>query len=83
MEALTASSLHIKAASITDGVMEDYLQYMMSVDSNSGEADAMIGARPFGKGLQQWLARSPLFNMDKSTAALVVNVAGAPTLPYM
>ena len=28
METLTTSSLRIKAASITDGVMEDYLQYM-------------------------------------------------------
>ena len=30
MEALTTSSLHVRAASITDGVMEDYLQYMIA-----------------------------------------------------
>ena len=31
----------------------------------------MIGAPPFGEGLQQWLKRSPGFNLDKINDALV------------
>jgi hypothetical protein len=76
MEALTTSELHIKAASVTDGVMVGYLQYLNGVDfpANGLGAtyDAIVGARPFGKGLQSWLQRSPLFNMEKVTAALQV-----------
>ncbi len=85
MEALTASTLNIKAASITDGVMGNYLQYMTMVDvpGYSGDADAMIGARPFGEGLPQWLRRSPLFNMDKVGAALQVVAEGRQNLAFM
>jgi dipeptidyl aminopeptidase/acylaminoacyl peptidase len=32
----------------------------------------MIGARPFGEGLQQWLKRSPTFNLDKVNTPLLV-----------
>lgn len=84
MEALTASRLPLKAASITDGVMDGYIQYMMSVDGYGNgladEYDALTGARPFGEGLQQWLERSPLFKMDKVTAALLVVGEGRPSL---
>jgi hypothetical protein len=76
MEALTMGSFHPKAASITDGVMETYLQYMTAVDWNGNavvnEFDSMIGAPPFGDGLQQWLKRSPGFNLDKVTSPLLV-----------
>jgi hypothetical protein len=69
-----------KAASITDGVNEGYLQYIMNVDAFGNwvahEADATIGARPFGEGLQQWLDRSPGFNMDKVTTPLQVVAPG-------
>jgi hypothetical protein len=71
MEALTTGSLRLKAASITDGVMEDYLQYMM-FDVGANEANSMIGAKPFGEGLQQWFRRSPGFNLNKVTAPLLV-----------
>jgi dipeptidyl aminopeptidase/acylaminoacyl peptidase len=85
MEALTTSALHIKAASITDGVMENYLQYMMMVDvpGFANENDAMVGARPFGAGLQRWLQHSPVFNMDKVSAALQVVAEGRADLPFM
>ncbi len=81
METLTTSSLRIKAASITDGVMEDYLQYMFFLHSR--EADSMIGAMPFGEGLQQWLKRSPGFNLDKVTAPLLVVGEGPTSLLLM
>jgi dipeptidyl aminopeptidase/acylaminoacyl peptidase len=70
MEALAFGSVHLEAASITDGVLTDYFQYMLN-DSDT-EADAMIGARPFGEGLHLWLERSPGFNLDKITAPLLV-----------
>jgi dipeptidyl aminopeptidase/acylaminoacyl peptidase len=85
MEALTTSAVHIKAASITDGVMGDYLQYMMEVGTPvfADDAEAIIGARPFGEGLQQWLKRSPLFNMDKVSAAVQVVAEGRSDLVFM
>ena len=78
MELLTTSSLRLKAASITDGTMETYLEYMNMVDFFSlgnafaHEFNSTIGAPPFGEGLQQWLKRSPGFNLDKVTAPLLV-----------
>jgi len=84
MEALTTSSLHFKAASITDGINLGYLQYIMSVDASGSalahEYDAMVGARPFGEGLQLWLKRSPIFNMQNVTAPLQVAALGRGSL---
>jgi dipeptidyl aminopeptidase/acylaminoacyl peptidase len=80
LEALTTSTLHFKAASITDGVNEGYLQYILDVDSSGGfvarDADATIAAQPFGVGLLRWLQRSPEFNMDKITTPLQVVALG-------
>jgi dienelactone hydrolase len=85
MEALTTSTLHIKAASVTDGVMGSYLQDMVEVDVTgfSQDADAIVGARLFGDGLQQWRRRSPTFNMDKVGAALQVVAEGRSDLTFM
>jgi dipeptidyl aminopeptidase/acylaminoacyl peptidase len=84
METLTTGSLHLKAASITDGVMVDYFQYMMDPDGAlAKEADSMIGAAPFGEGLQQWLKRSPGFNLDKITASLLVVGEGPSNIIFM
>jgi dipeptidyl aminopeptidase/acylaminoacyl peptidase len=78
MEMLTTSSLHLKAASITDGVMFDYFQYMQNPDRISGEADRVIGAPPFGEGLQRWLKQSPGFNLDRVNVPLLVVSAEGP-----
>jgi dipeptidyl aminopeptidase/acylaminoacyl peptidase len=83
MEALTTHAIHLRAASITDGVMEDYLQYVLFPDRLFGEANAMIGAPPFGVGLQLWLKRSPGFNLDKITAPLLVVGEGPASLLSM
>jgi dipeptidyl aminopeptidase/acylaminoacyl peptidase len=83
MEMLTTSSLHLRAASITDGVMEDYLQYLLFADQLSGEADRMIGTPPFGEGLKQWLKRSPGFNLDKVSTPLLVNAEGPIDVLFM
>jgi hypothetical protein len=87
MEALTTGALHLKAASITDGAMANYLQYMLGVDSwgnvNARNYDSVIGAKPFGDGLQQWLRRSPLFRLDKVTTPLLVVGEGPFSLLFM
>jgi hypothetical protein len=76
LEALISNDLNFTAASVTDGVDEGYWQYLMTVDlmqnSSANEADAMIGAKPFGAGLQRWLERSPEFNMQKVHTPLLV-----------
>jgi dipeptidyl aminopeptidase/acylaminoacyl peptidase len=77
MEMLTTSSIHLKAALITDGWMLSYSQYMQWPSWFSMEGNAMIGAAPFGEGLQQWLKRSPEFNLAKITTPLLV-VADGP-----
>jgi dipeptidyl aminopeptidase/acylaminoacyl peptidase len=86
MEALTTGSFHIKAASITDGVMEDYPQYINSEGGENrlaNEANLIVGAPPFGEGLQQWLKRSPGFNLTKVTAPLLVVGEGPRSLLFM
>jgi len=86
MEMLTTGSIRVKAASITDGFMVTYLQYMLaSGDGNrmAKEANPIIGAQPFGEDLQQWLKRSPGFNLDKITAPLLVVGEGPTSLLFM
>ena len=87
LQALTTSILRFKAASITDGFDEGYQQYILNVDRGGNavahEADAMIGAAPFGTGLMQWLNRSPEFNMDKVQTPLLVVALGRLDLPFM
>src|SRR5260370_1300691 len=84
MEALTTSTLRFEAASITDGAHYGYLQYMSSLDASSNivahESDAVIGAPPFGKGLEKWLKHSPEFNLDKVATPLQVVASGHPGL---
>lgn len=83
METLTTDAFPVQAASITDGVMEDYWQYIMAPQMIGAEADTMIGKPPFGDGLQEWLKRSPGFNLDKITAPLLVVGAGPVSLLFM
>ena len=82
METLTmSSSLHIKAALITDGLMLDYVDN--GLEGGSSFNEKMIGAPATGEGLQQWLKRSPSFNLDKVNAALMVVGEGPASLLYM
>jgi dipeptidyl aminopeptidase/acylaminoacyl peptidase len=77
MDTLTFGALRLRAASITEGVMADYFQDLITVDQNGGY-DSMIGSSPYGTGLHLWLERSPGFNVDKITSPLLV-VAGDPS----
>jgi len=81
MEALTTNPLHFRAASITDGGILTYSQYIMGFARS--EFETMIGAKPFGEGLQQWLKRSPGFNLDKVNAPLLIVAEGRLDVPFM
>jgi dipeptidyl aminopeptidase/acylaminoacyl peptidase len=71
MFALTMNStLHLRAASVNDGYMNDYLQFM--AEPSPGKSEPWNGAAPFGEGLQLWLKRSPSFNLDKIDAPLLM-----------
>jgi hypothetical protein len=88
MQALTASTLHFGAASITDGINYGYLQYLMAVDSPyAREFEGVIGPSPFGKGLEAWMQRAPEFKMDKVDTPLQVVTTRQRTLemwePYV
>ncbi len=85
MQTLTTSSLHFKAALIADGLNEGYLQYLLNVDVAHDvyrrDAESLIGAAPYGSGLQTWFERSPEFNLNKINAPLrVVAKRGLGTL---
>lgn len=86
LEALTRSTLHFKAATITDGVDTGYWQHLALVDYPSGvanEDEVMNGGKPFGDGLQLWLSRAPTFNMEHVEAAMQVVGEGMFSLMYM
>jgi dipeptidyl aminopeptidase/acylaminoacyl peptidase len=87
MDMLETGLVHLKAASITDGVMASYVQYLtaMDVDGNSlaDEFDSTIGTKPFADGLQLWLKRSPSFNLHKINTPLLVVAEGRLSLLYM
>jgi len=87
METLTTGSIRIRAASITEGQMVTYLQYILTIGYFDSiiphQFDAVMEARPFGEGLQQWLKRSPGFNLDKVTAPLLVVGEGPASLLFM
>ena len=84
---LSSSSFRFRAASITDGINAGYLQYVTSVDTGGDglvhEYDAMIGTHPFGRGLRDWLERSPEFNMNKIDTPLQIVALGRPSTLFM
>jgi dipeptidyl aminopeptidase/acylaminoacyl peptidase len=79
----STSSLHVKAASVTDGVMADYNQYLTSDASYAHYFDDLIGAQPIGQGLKTWLERSPGFNLERVSAPLLVVGEGPKSLHSM
>lgn len=77
--ALTHASAHFAAAVIADGVDAGYLQYLLSYNANPAVAsdfEAVVGAPPFGRGLQLWMKESPGFLMDKVQAPVLIQSIG-------
>ena len=87
LDALTTGETRYRAASICDGIQGGYLEYMLSVDAANNEmkreSDALIGASPFGEGLQTWIRRSPNFNLDKVSAPVMVQAFGTISTLFM
>jgi dipeptidyl aminopeptidase/acylaminoacyl peptidase len=87
METLTDGSFHLKAASVTDGIMHTYSQYIESVDyandSIANDANSSIGAPPFGEDLQLWLKRSISFRINLVNTPLLVVAEGPVSIFLM
>lgn len=85
MATLTSSPVRFQAALIADSNTGTYLEDVVSSDLSGAvrQHAGLIGASPFGEGLQTWLQRSPGFNLDKITAALLVVPAGRLSLLTM
>lgn len=74
----TDNSRHIKTAVLNDGSTHGYLHYLTGSPGEASELEIVIGAPPFGKGLQQWLMNSPDFNIDKVTVPVFM-ISGGPS----
>jgi len=79
LAALSNSKFSFVAATINDGVMLGYFQYLMDLDlMNNGNAvwmNAMVGP-PFGNGLKNWLRQSPALNVEKIKTPLRIEAVG-------
>jgi dipeptidyl aminopeptidase/acylaminoacyl peptidase len=67
--ALTHSTYHFAAASVTEGFDAGYLQYLLCLPSGCGSFTQAVedinAGTPFGSGLKSWLERSPGANINK------------------
>ena len=84
MEALAHGTTRYEAASVTDGVLLSYLQYLLDIDADGNitakEAEQIIGGPPFGEGLIKWFHNSPMFALDRTSAAVLLIGLGRPSL---
>ena len=74
--ALTFSSHHVTAASVTDSFDGGYFQYVAFSNSSPGLAEEHEaikgGAKPYGLGLRKWLDLSPAFNTNRVHTPLLI-----------
>ena len=71
MKMLTNGTMPLKAALLSDGIMVDYLQFALFTPE---EFNQLIGAKPFGDGLETWVKNSPGFHLDKVSAPVLIAV---------
>lgn len=60
------------AASVTQGVDDGYLQYLLG--ENGRSVTGLYGGRPFGRHLRKWMELSPGFNLDRVRTPLLITV---------
>jgi len=82
LKALVTSRLHFAAATISDGDTGGYLNFLTTVGDWAGDQVlnldvARIGAPPVGDGLETWIKKSAVFNMDKMSTPLRVEAVGS------
>lgn len=78
-EALIHAPSRFRAASLTDGIDQSYLAYILfSPDWPEGmrEPEEANGARPFGAGLLSWIKNAANFNLNKVQAPIAVTAIG-------
>lgn len=68
------------AASVTQGVDDGYLQYLVGLGDDS--VTGLYGGAPFGGHLRTWMNLSPGFNMDVVRAPLMIAVPDYRTVLY-
>jgi hypothetical protein len=83
--ALAFGRTRYTAASLTDGINAGYFSYGVGLDMTPDNApaveyDKLIGAAPFGDGLELWRKRSPDFNLNKLGTPVIVNALGKGSL---
>lgn len=67
------------AATIAEGIDISYMQYCLLGTSNlalAGEFEKIIGSKPIGDGLKQWIALAPGFHLDQIVAPLRIEAMG-------
>jgi hypothetical protein len=81
--ALTHSTRHFAAATVSDGVDGGYLQYIIAANlqsANTGFMEEVNRGMPFGNGLREWMARAPGFNLDKVQTPVRLEALGVQTV---
>jgi len=79
--ALTHSSLPFQAAVVADGFDVGYWQYVLHNQPIwAAEIESVVGAPPFGSGLQVWLKRSPGFLLDHVQTPLQIQALSSSSL---
>jgi len=69
------------AASITDGVDESYMQYMLfGMEQPQPEQEQMYGTTPFGQGLMAWVKNAPSFQLDRVHTPLLIGTIGPESI---
>lgn len=71
--ALTHSTYHFAAATVTDGYDDGYFQYLVSFNVLPYVAEMFErtgGGHPWGEELKSWLKNTPGFNVDKVNTPL-------------
>lgn len=87
MSALADNRAGFEAASLTDGVTEDYFQYLASLDLNENigakSLDAIVGGPPFGADLRRWTDNASSFKLNAITTPLLIVGEGPQSLLFM
>jgi dipeptidyl aminopeptidase/acylaminoacyl peptidase len=60
------------AASINDGIDHSYMQTMLFDLDRTSEGEEIYGAKPFGRGLKEWVNQAPTFHLDKVQAPVII-----------
>lgn len=74
---LTHERHHLAAAVIADGFDDGFWSYLAYANESSyfaSELQELIGASPFGEGLNTWLSRSSGFLLEKVTTPVQIQV---------